>query len=294
MNRRELERLMSHVGCPIREPSRVVRVPASGRRKPGRRDARNTCSSTGARPERQPPSPAQMQEMYAAFNAWKEKFKDNILDMGGKLKPGGKVVTRVGCDGRALRRGQGDRGRVHDRHRRELRARDRGGEGNARDADARSDANRDPGDGGLLSGGSEPGRRPARRRAGPGRAFLPARIRPAGGHAHAHGRGAASRSRGGRGPDRPHDRAHGMDGRGTARRSRRVALPGGPQPPDRGPAAEGRRLRILERAADDCCRKRRPAGAGVFRRRGARTTCCGCSSSAATTPFPGSPGWCSR
>ena len=42
----------------------------------------------------QPPSPAQMQEMFAAFNAWKEKFKDNIVDMGDKLKPGGKVVTR--------------------------------------------------------------------------------------------------------------------------------------------------------------------------------------------------------
>src|SRR5258705_10219459 len=39
------------------------------------------------------PSPAQMQEMYAAFNAWKEKFKENILDMGGQLKPGSKVVT---------------------------------------------------------------------------------------------------------------------------------------------------------------------------------------------------------
>ena len=32
--------------------------------------------------------------MYAVFNAWKEKFKDNILDMGGKLKPGGKVADR--------------------------------------------------------------------------------------------------------------------------------------------------------------------------------------------------------
>ena len=41
---------------------------------------------------RQQPSPAQMQDMYAAFNAWKEKFKDNILDMGGKLMPAGKVV----------------------------------------------------------------------------------------------------------------------------------------------------------------------------------------------------------
>src|SRR5258706_9108567 len=42
------------------------------------------------------PSPAQMQEMYAAFNAWKEKFKANILDMGGKLSSGGKVVTAAG------------------------------------------------------------------------------------------------------------------------------------------------------------------------------------------------------
>ncbi len=46
--------------------------------------------------DREPPSPAQMQEMYAAFSAWKEKFKDNIVDMGGKLLPGGKVVTASG------------------------------------------------------------------------------------------------------------------------------------------------------------------------------------------------------
>jgi len=44
----------------------------------------------------QPPSPAQMQEMFAAFNAWKEKFKAEILDMGGRLEPGGKVVTSAG------------------------------------------------------------------------------------------------------------------------------------------------------------------------------------------------------
>ena len=37
-----------------------------------------------------------MQEMYAALNAWKGKFKDNIIDMGGKLKSGGKVVTESG------------------------------------------------------------------------------------------------------------------------------------------------------------------------------------------------------
>jgi len=44
----------------------------------------------------QPPSPAKMQEMFAVWTAWKEKFKDNILDMGGKLGPSGKVVTTTG------------------------------------------------------------------------------------------------------------------------------------------------------------------------------------------------------
>src|SRR5260370_37406901 len=34
----------------------------------------------------QQPSPAQMQEIYAAFNACKEKFKENIVTMAGKLK----------------------------------------------------------------------------------------------------------------------------------------------------------------------------------------------------------------
>jgi hypothetical protein len=38
------------------------------------------------------PSPAQLEQMYAKFNAWKEKFKKNIVDMGGHLG-GGRVVT---------------------------------------------------------------------------------------------------------------------------------------------------------------------------------------------------------
>src|SRR5438552_11108375 len=53
------------------------------------------CMYRGA-PSQNTPSPAQMQEMFAAFNAWKEKFKANILDMGSKLKPSGKVVTASG------------------------------------------------------------------------------------------------------------------------------------------------------------------------------------------------------
>src|SRR5207247_9440260 len=46
--------------------------------------------SSGGTQER--PSPAQQQEMYAAFSAWQEKFNANILDLGGRLNPGGKVV----------------------------------------------------------------------------------------------------------------------------------------------------------------------------------------------------------
>lgn len=43
--------------------------------------------------KREPPSPAQMEEMYAKFNAWREKFQENIVDMGGKLAGNGKIVT---------------------------------------------------------------------------------------------------------------------------------------------------------------------------------------------------------
>ena len=54
-------------------------------------------SAPGKQPQQQQqPSPAQMQEMFAAFNAWKEKFKANLVDMGGKLKSGGKVLASSG------------------------------------------------------------------------------------------------------------------------------------------------------------------------------------------------------
>jgi hypothetical protein len=39
------------------------------------------------------PSPAQMQGMYEQFNAWKEKFRDHLTDMGGKLGKGRIVAT---------------------------------------------------------------------------------------------------------------------------------------------------------------------------------------------------------
>jgi hypothetical protein len=46
--------------------------------------------------DQQPPLPSRMQEMFAVWNAWKEKFKGHIVDMGGKLKSSGKVLTASG------------------------------------------------------------------------------------------------------------------------------------------------------------------------------------------------------
>ena len=34
--------------------------------------------------------------MHAMFNAWKDKFKPYILDLGGKLQAGGKILTAAG------------------------------------------------------------------------------------------------------------------------------------------------------------------------------------------------------
>jgi hypothetical protein len=47
-------------------------------------------------PGEEKPSPAQMQEMFAAFKQWQEKFKANLVDMGGKLRSSGRVVTPDG------------------------------------------------------------------------------------------------------------------------------------------------------------------------------------------------------
>ena len=46
--------------------------------------------------QQQPPAPAQMQDMHAAFNAWRDKYKTSIVDMGGRLKPGGKILSTAG------------------------------------------------------------------------------------------------------------------------------------------------------------------------------------------------------
>ena len=57
------------------------------RSQPGQPDSQ----STGAMP-----SPAQMEEMYARFNAWRETFQANIVDLGGRLTEAARVVTPEG------------------------------------------------------------------------------------------------------------------------------------------------------------------------------------------------------
>ncbi|MBP6632154.1 MAG: hypothetical protein KA297_22230 [Kofleriaceae bacterium] len=45
------------------------------------------------------PSPAQMQAMYAQFNDWRQKFKDNLADLGGRLGAGRLVSSAPTTDG---------------------------------------------------------------------------------------------------------------------------------------------------------------------------------------------------
>ncbi len=47
----------------------------------------------------QNPSPTQMQEMYAEFKNWREKFKNNLVDLGGKLGAGKLVTAESASDG---------------------------------------------------------------------------------------------------------------------------------------------------------------------------------------------------
>lgn len=45
------------------------------------------------------PSPAQMQEMHAKFCSWQEKFKENLVDLGGRLGDGKLVAPDATSDG---------------------------------------------------------------------------------------------------------------------------------------------------------------------------------------------------
>lgn len=54
-----------------------------------------TASGSGG----EKPSPAQMQAMYAKFNEWREKFKNNLPDLGGRLGAGKVVTSQPSPDG---------------------------------------------------------------------------------------------------------------------------------------------------------------------------------------------------
>lgn len=54
---------------------------------------------SGGSQESARPSPAQMQAMYAKFNEWREKFQDNLTDMGGRLGTGRLVTWQPAPDG---------------------------------------------------------------------------------------------------------------------------------------------------------------------------------------------------
>lgn len=45
------------------------------------------------------PSPAEMQAIYAKFNAWREKFRDNLVDLGGRLGEGRLAKADPAPDG---------------------------------------------------------------------------------------------------------------------------------------------------------------------------------------------------
>jgi hypothetical protein len=45
------------------------------------------------------PSPAQMQAMYEKFNEWREKFQNNLVDLGGRLGKGKLALPDPAPDG---------------------------------------------------------------------------------------------------------------------------------------------------------------------------------------------------
>lgn len=47
-----------------------------------------------ATPMETPPSPTELQQMFAKWEEWKQKFKKEIVDIGDGLRPGGKVVRQ--------------------------------------------------------------------------------------------------------------------------------------------------------------------------------------------------------
>ena len=53
----------------------------------------------GAASDADQPSPAQMQAMYAKFNEWRERWKANLVDLGGRLGAGRVALSQPTPDG---------------------------------------------------------------------------------------------------------------------------------------------------------------------------------------------------
>lgn len=49
----------------------------------------------GGDQEGAPPSPTQMQALYAKFTEWRQTFQDNLVDLGGRLGTG-RLITPEG------------------------------------------------------------------------------------------------------------------------------------------------------------------------------------------------------
>jgi hypothetical protein len=53
----------------------------------------------GGGPHGDKPSPAQMQDMYAKFTAWRERFQDSLVDLGGRRGAGRLAAPEPAPDG---------------------------------------------------------------------------------------------------------------------------------------------------------------------------------------------------
>jgi hypothetical protein len=51
-------------------------------------------SDPAQQPQREP-TPAELQQIQAAFNSWMEKFKANITELGGRLESTGRTLTKT-------------------------------------------------------------------------------------------------------------------------------------------------------------------------------------------------------